>query len=61
VSDVFLTNGETDIKVQILEQSASAIKFKVPEKAAAGRYNLMVMVVSVEPKLIEEPARLTVQ
>jgi hypothetical protein len=36
------------------------MEFKVPEKAEAGRYNLVVMLVGVEPKLIEEPARLTV-
>ncbi len=61
VGDVFLTNGQIDIKVEILAQSATAIKFKVPEKAEPGRYNMMVMLVSEEPKLIEEPARLTVQ
>lgn len=61
VADMFLTNGQTDIKLTILQQSASAIKFKVPETAAAGRYNLMVMLVDAVPKLIEEPARLTVQ
>jgi hypothetical protein len=61
VADVFLTNGQIDIKVEILAQSATAIKFKVPEKAEPGRYNMMVMMVSEEPKLIEEPARLTVQ
>jgi hypothetical protein len=61
VADVFLTNGQIDIKVEILAQSATAIKFKVPEKAEPGRYNMMVMLVSEEPKLIEEPARLTVQ
>lgn len=61
VADVFLTDGQHDIKLVILEQSAAAIKFKVPEKAVAGRYHLMVMLVGAEPKLIEEPARLTVE
>jgi len=61
VGDLFLTNAQGDIKVQILEQSASAIKFRVPAKAAPGRYNLLVLLVDIEPKLIEEPARLTVE
>jgi len=61
VADLFLTTGQTDVKLVILEQSATEIKFKVPEKAAAGRYSLMVMLISAQPKLIEEPVRLTVE
>jgi hypothetical protein len=61
VAEVYLTDGKTDLKVDILEQNATSLKFKVPAKAAPGRYNLMVLVVSEEPKLIEEPARLTVE
>ncbi len=61
VANLFLTNAQGDIKVEILEQSASAIKFRVPAKIAAGRYNLLVLLVDIEPKLIEEPAHLTVE
>ena len=61
VSSLFLTNAQGDIKVEILEQSASEIKFRVPAKVAAGRYNLLVLLNDIEPKLIEEPARLTVE
>jgi len=61
VADLFLTNAQGDVKVEILEQSDSAIKFRVPAKAASGRYNLLVLLVDIEPKLIEEPARLTVE
>lgn len=61
VADLFLTNDQGDIKVQILEQSASEIKFKVPAKVAPGRYKLLVLLADIEPKLIEEPARLTVE
>jgi hypothetical protein len=60
VEEVYLTNGTVDAKVEIVEQTATAIKFKVPEKLAPGRYNLMVLLVSDPPKLIEEPARVTV-
>jgi len=61
VADLFLTNAQGDIKVQILEQSASTIKFKVPAKAAPGRYKMLVLLVDIEPKLIEEPAHVTVE
>jgi hypothetical protein len=61
VADLFLTSSQKDVKVQILEQSATSIKFKVPNNMAAGRYTLSVMLVDIEPKLIEEPVRLTVE
>ena len=61
VADVFLTDGQTDFKVEILEQTSSAIKFRVPAKVVPDRYNLLVLLVDVEPKLIEEPVRITVQ
>jgi hypothetical protein len=60
VAEVYLTNGTIDAKVEIVEQTATAIKFKAPEKLAPGRYNLMVLLVDDPPKLIEEPARVTV-
>ena len=61
VADLFLTNDQGDIKVQILEQSASEIKFRLPAKVAPGRYKLLILLNDIEPKLIEEPARLTVE
>lgn len=61
VADLFLTSSQKDVKAQILEQSATSIKFKVPNNIAAGRYTLSVMLVDIEPKLIEEPVRLTVE
>lgn len=61
VANLFLSNAQGDIKVEILEQSASAIKFRVPSKVAPGRYSLTVLLVDIEPKLIEEPTHLTVE
>ena len=61
VADLFLTNEQGDTKVVILEQSASAIKFRLPAKVAPGRYKLLVLLVDIEPKLIEEPVHLTVE
>jgi IPT/TIG domain len=60
VAELYLTNGTVDSKVHILEQTATSIKFKVPEKIAPGRYNTMVLLVGDPAKLIEEPARVTV-
>jgi hypothetical protein len=55
-----LTNTTGDVKVQVVEQTSVAIKFKLPEKVAPGRYNLLVLLVDEPERLIEEPARLTV-
>ena len=33
VAKVFLTDGKNDVPVEITEQSATAIKFKIPSKA----------------------------
>jgi hypothetical protein len=60
VSDVFLTDGSIDLKVAITDQTATAIKFKIPAKATAGRWALMVLTPGKEPKLIEQPVKLTV-
>jgi hypothetical protein len=61
VAEVYLTDGKVDVKVEIVEQASGALKFRVPEKTVAGRYNLMVLLADEVPKLIEEPARLTVE
>jgi hypothetical protein len=61
VAELFLTDGKTDVKVDILEQKSTALKFRVPASAAAGRYNLLVLLVGAEPTLIEEPARVRVE
>lgn len=60
VSELYLTNGTVDAKVHIVEQTSTTIKFKVPEKVVPGRYRMMVLLVGDPPRLIEEPARVTV-
>ena len=61
VKEVYLTVGSTDVKVEITEQAGAAIKFKIPEKAASGRYSLMILTAGKEPKLIEQPVKITVE
>ena len=59
VDTLYLTDDKTDIKVEIMEQSAKAIKFKVPESAKAHRW--AVMVHTTKDQLIEEPVRVTIE
>ena len=60
VAELYITNGTLDLQVEIVEQKANILKFKVPQKATPGRYNLMILLVDDPPKLLEEPTRLTV-
>ena len=61
VVELYLTDGKNDTKVQMTEQSSTAIKFKVPDKATAGRFALMVLTGGKEPKLIEQPVKVTIE
>jgi hypothetical protein len=60
VSKVYLTDGTNDLQVDIDEQTATSIKFKIPAKAKPGRVALMVLTAGKEPKLIEQPVKVTV-
>ena len=60
VAKVYLTDGKNDVLVDLTEQTATSIKFKIPAKASAGRFALMLLTTGKEPKLIEQPVKLTV-
>lgn len=61
VAEVFLTDGKLDLKVAVTEQAATSIKFKIPPKVTAGRWALMILTTGKEPKLIEQPVKVTVE
>ena len=59
VAKVYLTDGKNDIEVQVVEQTASAIKFKIPAKAT-GRPALMVLTTGKDAKLMEQPVKVQI-
>ena len=61
VAALYLTDGTTDIKVPMIEQTATFIKFKIPSEAKPWRFALMVLTKDKTPRLIEEPIRITVE
>lgn len=61
VAKVYLTDGKNDTLVDLTEQTATSLKFKIPTKAVAGRFALMLLTTGKEPKLIEQPVKLTVE
>ena len=58
---VFLTDGKNDVMVEVTEQAPTSLKFKIPTKATAGRFALMLLTAGKDPKLIEQPVKLTVE
>lgn len=59
ISEFYLTDGKNDFKAVITEQTAEAIKFKVP-KAPAGRYHLMLLTAKKD-SMLEQPVVFTVE
>lgn len=60
VAEVYLTDGQNDTKVEVLEQTSSTVKIRVPATMKAGRFGLVVLTVSKPQRLIEQPVKLTV-
>jgi len=61
VAEVYITDGTTDWKVQIVKQASAQIEFKIPPNVKPGRFFLMVLTTGPDPKLIEEPVRVTIE
>ncbi|HUP02615.1 MAG TPA: IPT/TIG domain-containing protein [Bryobacteraceae bacterium] len=59
VAKVYLTDDKTDLQVDVTEQTATTIKFKIPDKAA-GRMSLMVLTQEKDPKLMVLPVKVTI-
>ena len=59
VAKVYLTDGKIDTVVQIVEQSATEIKFKIPAKVN-GRLALMILTAGKDAKLMEQPVKVQV-
>lgn len=62
VTELRLTDGTNDFKVPITSQTATAIKFKIPNEIKPGRYGLVTFSKRTPRSLeIEQPVRVTVK
>lgn len=61
VAKLYLTDGKNDVLVEVTEQAATTLKFKIPAKATPGRFALMLLTTGKEPKLIEQPVKVNVE
>jgi hypothetical protein len=62
VAKVYLTDGgdgKNDLEVQVSEQTATSLKFKIPAKAT-GRLALMILTTTKPAQLIEQPVKITI-
>jgi hypothetical protein len=61
VDKLYLTDGKNDLLVEMTEQTAASIKFKIPANAKTGRFSLMILTGGKDPKYIEQPVKVTVE
>lgn len=59
VTAVFLTNGTDDFKAEVVEQTETAVKFKVPAAVKPGRWAVMLQV--KDGMLLEQPVKVTIE
>ena len=61
VAKLFLTDQKNDLPCDVVEQTATTIKFKIPAKAAPGaRLTLMVLTTGKDAKFIEQPVKVSI-
>lgn len=60
VAELFLTDGKTDLRMEVVKQTDKEITFRVPLGTPAARYRLAILTVGAEPKLLEQPVFLSV-
>lgn len=61
VAEVFLTDGKSDTRVQLTEQAAATLKFRVPDGTKPGRFGLVIRTPSTPPKDYIQPVKVTIQ
>jgi hypothetical protein len=59
LKEIYLTNGDVDYSVEILEQNDVAMRLRVPAKIPAGQMRFAIVVVS-RPELLEQPVLLKI-
>jgi hypothetical protein len=61
VDEIYLTDHKFDMRVKVLEQKDTTIKFRVPPFAKPGRTQLLFLTRGDEPKLLEQPVYLLIE
>jgi len=59
LKEIYLTNGEMDYRMEILEQNKAAVRLRVPVGVPAGQMRFAI-VVGTRPELLEQPVMLKI-
>jgi hypothetical protein len=61
VAKVYLTDGKNDVQVELVDQSETGLKFKIPASVKApARLALMVLTAGKDAKYIEQPVKVQI-
>jgi hypothetical protein len=55
VDKLYITVGSTDIEVEILEQAAEQMRFRLPDDVPHARYNVMLLTAGDTPAYLVQP------
>jgi hypothetical protein len=55
IDEVYLTDHKFDMRVKLLEQNETLIRFRVPPFAKPGRMQILALTKGDDPKLLEQP------
>jgi hypothetical protein len=61
IDEIYLTDHKFDMRVKVLEQKETTIRFRVPPFAKPGRTQLLFLTRGDEPKLLEQPVFLLIE
>jgi hypothetical protein len=61
VEEVYLTDHRFDMKVKVLEQTATGLKIRIPPFAKPGRLQLLLLTGGDSPKYLEQPVYVLVE
>jgi hypothetical protein len=61
IDELYLTDHKFDMRVKVLEQKDTLIKFRVPPFAKPGRMQILALTKGEDPKLLEQPLYLLIE
>jgi len=61
ISDVYLTTGEDNFKLELITQTETKLTVKVPANIKTGRLRLMVLTAGLEPQFLEQPLMILIR
>jgi hypothetical protein len=61
IDEVYLTDHKFDMRVKLLEQKPTLIRFRIPPFAKPGRMQVLALTKGDEPKLLEQPLYIVIE